>query len=332
MISNKNGGTLMASFHHVYIAACADTDNDGGIYHYTLEGDALTFIEKTPVDKPMYMDLTADDMQIILKQPLHSVHESALVTYPLKDHKLQSPSPIQMTLGMEGCHLCRFHGKTFVANYSSGSLFASDGTLVTHDGHGPNQPRQDMPHTHYINVSPDGKYLLSVDLGQDTIYTYDDTLAELSTAKVPDGYGPRHLAYSDDGKTVFCINELDCSVSVFAYDDGKLTYKNSTFMFDAPLTVRNTAAAIRVSGDYVYASNRGMNDITVLKWDNEKLTVVSKISCGGKSPRDILLVDDILFVTNESSDNVTLFKVNGAELTKLDQELHMPGPLAVAAC
>ena len=103
-------------------------------------------------------------------------------------------------------------------------------------------------------------------------------------------------------------------------------------MFDAPLTVRNTAAAIRVSGDYVYASNRGMNDITVLKWDNEKLTVVSKISCGGKSPRDILLVDDILFVTNESSDNVTLFKVNGAELTKLDQELHMPGPLAVVAC
>ncbi len=319
----------MASFHHVYIAACAKPEEGGGIYHYTLEGETLTLIEKTDVDRPMYMDLTAEDMEIILRSPIDGLHESALVTYPLKDSRLTTPGPIQMTLGKEGCHLCRFHGKTFVANYSSGSLFASDGTLVTHEGHGPNQPRQDMPHTHYINVSPDGNYLLSVDLGQDTIYTYDDSLREISSAKVPDGYGPRHLAYSEDGRTVFCINELDCSVSVFDYADGKLTYKNSTFMFDAPLTVKNTAAAIRVSGDLIYASNRGMNDITCLKWDGEKLTVVSKTPCGGVSPRDILLVDDLLFITNETSDNVTIFKVDGPVLTKLDTELPMPGPLAV---
>ena len=50
---------------------------------------------------------------------------------------------------------------------------------------------------------------------------------------------------------------------------------------------------------------------------------------GGVSPRDFIIADGIMYVTNEKTDNVTLFNVDGSELTKLDYELEMPNPLCV---
>ena len=87
-------------------------------------------------------------------------------------------------------------GISYIANYISGGIASVPGKVVQYEGGGVNLPRQDGPHAHYTCITPDKKYVLAVNLGNDTIYTYDLQLNEIATAKVPDGEGSRHLAFS----------------------------------------------------------------------------------------------------------------------------------------
>lgn len=320
--------------HHLYFAAC---DPKGGIYHYVMQEDKLQFAEKTDCDRPMYLDVKKGSMQVILREPFEGAAESpvccsknsGLAEYPVnEDGSLGAPGEVADTKGVVACHLCRYEGKTFAANYISGSVFSSDGSVQGHSGKGPHPTRQDAPHLHFVQPSPDGKCLFAVDLGTDSIYSYDKDLNLLSTAHVPAGCGARHLAYSEDGKTVFCVNELDSSVSVFAYEDTKLTLLQTVSVLEKE-NKESTAAAIRVKGRYVYVSNRGEDSISCLEWNGSYLQLCSVTPCGGNSPRDFLLVENQMFITNERSNNVTIFRVNGPVLTKVEEEFAMPGPLCV---
>lgn len=323
--------------HHLYFAAC---DVEGGIYHYTMAGKELYFMEKTACDRPMYLNETEGKIQVLLRAPFEENQNSGLVEYPVDlSGKLGEAGNVLDTKGIVACHLCQYEGKTFAANYVSGSVFSSDGLLREHElsdesngiGGSKNPIRQDAPHLHFVQPSPDGKCLFAVDLGNDCIYSYDSNLTLLSVAYVPTGCGARHLAYAEDGKTVFCANELDSSVSVFLYENMKLTLCQTVSVLKQKKE-GNTAAAIRVKGRYIYVSNRGADSISCLEWDGKELKLCSETPCGGESPRDFLIVGSKMFVTNEKSDNVTIFEVNGAVLEKEEQELQMPAPLCVIEC
>ena len=315
--------------YHLYFAAC---DPKGGIYHYVMENGELQFMEKTDCDRPMYLDVQKNSMQVILRAPYPGNEPwgtSGLVEFPVNaDGSLGVPGEMQSTLGAVACHLCRYEDKMYVANYISGSVFSSESKVKEHKGAGPHPTRQDAPHLHYVQPSPDKKCLFAVDLGTDSVYSYDAELNLLSTAHVPEGCGARHLAYSEDGKYVFCANELDSSVSVFAYEDTKLTLLQTVSVLEKE-NPDSTAAAIRVRGNYVYVSNRGADSVSCLEWDGKELVLKSETPCGGNSPRDFLFVDDYVFCTNEKSNTVTVLKAEGSALSLTDQVLEMPGPLCV---
>lgn len=316
--------------YHLYFAAC---DVDGGIYHYVMENNVIAFEKKTKCDRPMFLDVKNDSIQVLLRELFQDDKEkrSGLLEYSLsEDGSLGDLKKKLDTKGIVACHLCRYMGKTFVANYLSGSVFSSDGFIRKHIGFGLNPKRQEASHIHFVKPSPDGKCLFVVDLGTDSIYSYDQNLQLLSTVHVPAGCGARHLAYAEDGNTVFCVNELAFSVSVFAYKDTKLELLQTVSVLENK-NEENTSAAIRVNGSYVYVSNRGENSISCLKWDGTTLTLCSVTPCGGESPRDFLIVDDVMFVTNESTNNVTIFDVRDAFLNKRKEELYMPNPLCVVA-
>ena len=317
--------------YHLYFAAC---DNEGGLYHYTLQDHALKYLDFTPMHRPMYMEANEAGMDVVLQFPFKGSRESGIVNYKIEDYKLVNPSEIVSTKGREGCHICRFEGNVYVANYSSGSLFSSAGVLEVHEGSGPNPYRQEMPHIHYVHPTPDGKYLLSVDLGLDAVYTYDKDLNVISVAHVPAGEGCRHLAFSEDGKTVFCVNELGSSITVFAYDDGVLSPLETVSILPSGIE-GSTAGAIRVCGEYVFASNRGEETIAVCRYDGKALKHLRSIPCGGVSPRDFMIVEDLLFVTNERTNNVTIFRLtldgDTVSYEKLPEELIMPNPLCAVA-
>lgn len=310
----------------IYISSC---DKNGGIYRYGLDGGKLTFADKTPLDRPMYTVCENKKMYVILKETDISTGFGGLMSFDIaKDGGLVNPSKITSTNGICPCHLAVKNGVCYTVNYLSGNIVSSNGKIHSHSGKGINLPRQDAPHTHYVNLSPDGKYLLSCDLGLDGIYTYDFDLNVISVANVPKGHGARHLDYSDDGKYVYCVNELASTVSTFEYDDGKLILKN-TYPCMFRDGIKNTAAAIRFVNGRLYVSNRGDDTVTCFAVSEDRLETVFTQSVEGSFPRDMLIVDGHIIFTNEHTNNVTVFRLSENGMEKTDTAENITDPLCV---
>lgn len=309
-----------------YIADCV---KNGGIYKYSFDGKRAEFISKKEMDFPMYMAKAGERLYIPLRY-MEGSKESGVISFKITGSELTEPSAVQSTHGECACHIAVDNGNIYCANYISGSVCKLPDTLIVHEGHGPNTPRQDKAHTHFVMKTFDG-YILAVDLGMDTVFTYTTDLEEVSKSKIPDGHGARHLVFSKDNRYVYCINELAATVTVFSYNDGRLTPKGTYRSLPEDFHGANTAAAIRISGDgkYLYVSNRGHDSITAFEIDGEELILKSITPCGGKGPRDFNIIGDFLICTNEGTGNVTIFSVDKEKLAFIEEIDGFGGPLCV---
>lgn len=309
--------------YKIYIADCAA---DGGIYLYDFADGTLTEKQKLALDRPMYLAVENKKLYAVLRAPFDGSDKSGILSFDIgTDGESLNRSGIISTEGRVCCHLCVKNAQVFDANYISGSVNKLGVKTVTHTGHGVNPARQDAPHVHFTNFSPDGKYILSCDLGIDTVFVYDFDLNEVSRARVPDGHGVRHLAYS--GNTVYAVNELKSTVSVFDYKDGKLSYVTTVNALPDCFAGENTSAAIRISGDRMYVSHRGYDGICVFDISEKIPKLINAFKSGGKSPRDFIIVDKYIIVTNESGE-VCVFDT---EHYKLQQTVNLISPLC-AVC
>ena len=318
---------------NLYFAACVP---DGGVYHYRSHSGRLEFVKKYQLDRPMYLCAAGGHMYVLLREPFEGSTDSGLFDYKIAaDGSLIDPTEPISTGGRCACHLSMSRGRIYATNYLSGSVVSVDSDknvrLATHSGKGSHPTRQEAPHTHFVRESPDGKCLFAVDLGVDKIYIYDHELNCLGVAAVPSGAGCRHLDYSPDGRYVFCANELASTVTVLRYTDCQLEPLYTVPALPVDYTGESTCAAIRVSSDgkTLYVSNRGHDSVCAYKLSDGILSDPVWTKICGVSPRDFIIADGIMYVTNEKTNNVTLFNVDGRELTKLDYELEMPNPLCV---
>ncbi len=279
---------------HIYITACS---KDGGIYHYTFADKKLTFCEKLPLDRAMYTVIRDKTAYILLRDTGNG--EGGLVRYHISDGgALENPDEVMPSHGVVPCHLCVKNDNVYLVNYLSGNVVKMPDKVVTHSGVGVNLPRQDAPHTHFVTFSPDGKYLLCTDLGLDTVFVYDGGLNEVSRAKVPAGSGCRHLCFGENGRLVYCVNELSSDVSVFSFDNGKLELLD-TYEAIPDFEGRSTAAAIRLYNGFLYVSHRGADCISRFKVVGDGLELLENTPCGGSDPRDFDIADNVLFCANE---------------------------------
>jgi len=248
-------------------------------------------------------------------------------------------------------------GKTlFAANYGGGSVksislnqdgsLSDGGNFSQFHGHSANTNRQAGPHAHFMTTDPSNRFALACDLGTDKvmIYKFTDgilTPNKTSFATVPSGSGARHLAFSRDGKFAYVINEMACTITVFAWDseNGKLNLVENVSALPPDIAAQTsfTAAEILVSpnGKYVYATIRGHDSVSVFAIDalNGKLTFVQNISAGGKVPRG-LGIDPTgrwLITANQKSDNAVEFAIDAAtgKLSPTGQELKIGAPVDV---
>jgi len=313
---------------NIYIASC---DEQGGIFHYNFDSKGnLKLLEKYNLDRPMYLTIDNNKMFAILRSPFSDSKNSGLVTFDIDNNgKLNNKNKCVSTKGEVACHLAVKNNDIYCVNYISGSVIKMPDNLVLHKGVGVHPVRQTSPHTHGVFLSPDGKYVLVTDLGLDTIFIYDRDLKEIFKAKVPDGYGVRHMVFSKCEKYLYCINELNFSISIFRYKEGNLTYVKTINC----QTNNNSGAAIRISnnGKYLYVSNRGDNSITVFKILKEDLKQIQKINCEGDSPRDFILSKNnkYLLCANENSNNVIVFLVNNGIVIKKVDIINVEKPLCI---
>ncbi len=289
---------------NIYIASC---EKDGGIYRYTMSKDGvLTFADKTTLDFPMYMAKANGRMYVVLRAPYAECDESGVCSFKIEaDGSLTDRRDHGSTRGKVACHILVDGDDIYCVNYVSGSVIKLGERLVVHEGHGPHPTRQESAHTHYVGLTPDKKYICVTDLGLDTVFVYNKDLTVRSKATVPSGHGARHLIFSEDGRYMFCANELASTLSVFEYNDGELSLidtENGLFE-DVP----NTAAAIRLNNGRIYMSNRGADSVSEFTFDGKKLKLQRSIPCLGNSPRDFDFFGDFMICTNENSGTVTVF-------------------------
>jgi 6-phosphogluconolactonase len=242
-----------------------------------------------------------------------------------------------------------------VANYAGGSVAVfpvlDDGRLgevsafVQHTGHGTNPQRQEAPHAHSVDLSPDNHFAIVDDLGLDEtlVYKFDSAAGTLAAdpmiAKAAPGAGPRHFAFHPNGRFAYVINEMGSTVAAFGYDagSGALHPLQTISTLPTSFSGQNGAAEIEVhpSGKFLYASNRGHDSIAVFAIDADKgtLTQVEDVSTKGESPRHFEIAPGglLLFDANEKSDNVVIFRIDPqtGRLTATGKVLEIAAPVCV---
>ena len=313
--------------YEVYFASCTET---GGIYHYRMEKDgSFTFLQKTDCDRPMYAVIWDRRIHILLREAFPDRKESGYISYEFDEKAdLCNPSPLSGTKGICACHLTWFHGKLYVTNYLSGSIFSSAGKLRIHHGSSIHLLRQESAHTHCVIPSPDHTCLMVTDLGCDRIVLYDETLEPLSEVSASPGAGPRHLACMGQD-FVACVNELECSVSVYRYRDKTLEWLETQPLLERTVQEGDLGAAVRYRNGMLYASTRGADVISVFSWDGCHLKRKVIADCGGRSPRDFFLAGKWLICTNEASSTVTRIPLgeDGLPTGKAETVLEIPNVL-----
>ncbi|MFG2092114.1 lactonase family protein [Streptomyces sp. NPDC048612] len=237
------------------------------------------------------------------------------------------------TGGAGPCHLSVHPGGRWLlsANYLSGSVavhpvdpatgaLGERTDLVTHTDPPPG-PGQDGPHAHQILTAPDGRHVLAVDLGNDTVYTYRlDTsagrLTRLSHAALRPGAGPRHLTFHPSGGFAYLANEVDNTVVVCRYDrrSGRLTPGAPQSTGTGPGTSFPAQILVTRGGRFAYLANRGHNSLTryAVEAGGARLRLLDTVPVGGDFPRQIAFSPDQrwLFAANQKSGSVTVFAVD----------------------
>jgi 6-phosphogluconolactonase len=235
------------------------------------------------------------------------------------------------------------------ANYTSGSVavhpIGPDGSLgaatqfLQREGTGPNADRQEGPHAHQIAFDPAGAFVFDIDLGSDTVYsstlTEDGQLEEVDRLHIHPGAGPRHMVFHPQVGAAYVINELDSTLSVCGYADGKLQIAQTVSTRPADVPGENYPAELLISADgrYLYGSNRGDNSIAVFSTSSDGLSVelVQTIGSGGNWPRHLAFSNDgtRLYAANEQSDGIAVFTVTDGRLAPEGEPIAWPKPTCV---
>jgi 6-phosphogluconolactonase len=250
------------------------------------------------------------------------------------DRKKDVLTPVNKAFSMGGgpTHIAvdRTGRCVFAANYGGGSVvsFAADeyghlSEAVSFFQYSTDTEKQEKrSHAHRVTVSPDNRYLLVNDLGLDEIHIYrlDAATAKLTPHDPPfwkgtTGSGPRALHFHPNGKCVYCVNELQPTVSVLEWDSAQGVLKRLQEIALVPEGYHGAAAPSDIVFDrqmrFAYVASRlddFMATFAVSPQDGQ-LTFLEQTTCGGKRPRHIALDPSAswLLVANQDSDNVAVF-------------------------
>jgi len=218
--------------------------------------------------------------------------------------------------------------------------------FVQHTGHGANPKRQEGPHAHSIDLSPDNRFAFVDDLGLDEVLTYkfDSSKGSLTPndppfVKLDAGSGPRHFALHPSGKFAYVVAEMASAITALSVDlkSGKLQRLQTLSTLPKDFQGENDDAEVQVhpSGKFVYASNRGHDSIAVFAIDEKKgtLTKIEDVATQGKIPRSFEIdpTGHFLLAENQKSDNIVVFRIDQktGRLTATGQVLEAGSPVCL---
>jgi len=340
----------------VYVGSYTEPANGKGdgiaVYRFDPDTGGLTHLQTVSgVPNPSFLALHPSGRFLYAVNELNEGGVSAFACDPASGELTFLNS--QASHGADPCNIALDDAGRYalVANYTSGSVAAfpveEDGRLqpassvVQHAGSSVNPQRQEGPHAHMIAPSPDGRFVLATDLGTDRIELYRLEGGELvshGSAPVEPGAGPRHFAFAPDGSTVYVINELASTMTVYAYDGerGALQPRQTVSALPKGYASESTCAQIVVAPDgrFVYGSNRGHDSIAI--WAiaaNGTATLIATEPTRGEVPRNVALDPSgvWLLAAHQRSDTIVTFRrdAESGRLTPAGQVTDTGTPVAL---
>lgn len=287
-----NPSFLTLSPNGKYLFACTEskTKNAGSVssFEFNPKNRTLTFInsQKSGGENPVYLMSHQNGKWLVNG----NYTEGSVSVYPVSENGMIQPA---------------------VQNFQF-----SEGSV--------NPDRQDRSHIHSTVFSPDFSYVFLPDLGADKIRTYEfDTekdkplkIADISFTQAVVGSGPRHFTFHPNRKFAYCIEEMGGAVSVYSYENGKLTPVQRIFTHSEKFRENFEGSDVHISpdGKFLYASNRGHeNNIAIFSIrDDGKLKSVGYQPTKGKHPRTFAIDKSgkFLIVTNVVSSDAFVFRRN----------------------
>lgn len=198
---------------------------------------------------------------------------------------------------------------------------------------------------HCVIPSPDNKYLFVADIGGGRIcrvnFNEDDgTMIYDGDISSNNFNGPRHMIFGPEGKFLYLLNQMGGAVTVFKYEsqDGHLQEIQHISCLAKNFQGNNHSAeiAIHPSGDFLYCTNRGPDNICLFKRDkgNGTLKFIETVSSGGKTPVSFIISPDgkYLLSCNIQSNNLSRFSIdlkNGI-ITEFGEKVSVPSPVSLS--
>lgn len=349
----------------MFVGTYTEGGNSKGIYTYRFNQENGTFelLSSATAANPSFLTLSSDGKHLYAvseyndgRQGAYSFdlsQDKALLSYPV----FQSTAPKESSkeelkqAGADPCHIVTDGNYVITANYTGGdiSVFPLDaeGKLKAETQHiafvGKTPKR--VAHIHCIIPTPDKKYILATDLGNDRVYCFRYNKkarknAEVLTAQrvayeVSDGQGPRHLTFSKDGRFAYLIGELGGECVVLGYHKGKLK-EVQRLMADEGGGRGSADIHISPDGRFLYTSHRLKKDgIAIFAIDPKKGTLTKVgYQFTGIHPRNFAITPNgkFLLVACRDDNKIQVFRRDEAtgELTDTSLSISVDKPTCVA--
>jgi 6-phosphogluconolactonase (cycloisomerase 2 family) len=182
----------------------------------------------------------------------------------------------------------------------------------------------DRPHPHMIRSDGSGRFVLSTDVGTDSIFVWKFDLergrlspARKARVKFPSGDGPRHFTFHPNGRWLYSLQEEGSTLVVFDYDEkrGSLTARQTVSTLPENFEGTSLASEVMISpnGKFLYAANRQHNSIACFSIGaTGRLSLEDETWTRGDYPRsfNIDATGRFLYCCNQRSDAITSFKID----------------------
>ncbi|UQW99946.1 lactonase family protein [Streptomyces sp. RerS4] len=327
-------GTSRSGGHRAYIGSF--TSGGGrGVLTATVDPvtGALTPLAVTgTLPDPSYLAL---DRSSGVLYAVSESDEGAVGAFRTTAGGLAALGPAVPVAGSGPTHIALAGSRLLTANYTSGSVSSlpldaegtprGPATVLAHTGAGPDAARQEGPHAHQVVPDPTGRWVLSVDLGTDSVRVCaldpaDGALRVRAEVALRAGTGPRHLAFHPSGAVVYVLHELEPQLTVCRWNAnaGLLEPLREVPLAPegAPDGVRAYPSAVVAAPDgrFLWVAVRGTDTLATfsLTADPTLPRLTDTTSSGGSWPRD-LAVDPSgrrLYAANERSGEVVWFDVD----------------------
>ena len=341
----------MASF---YVGTYTD-QNSRGIYRYELSstGEMINKGLVAETANPSYLRISNNGKYLIAVNEVADEHGMGSI----ESYSIQNDSLILMSRASSGgahpCHI-RINKENFilVSNYNGGNValleLSEKGELIEqdiqqHEGKGLH-PRQTAPHAHSAQFNPYNNEVIAADLGTNELWiTPIDVINKKFIAKkttkliMEEGAGPRHFCFHPQKNWIYVLNELNGSITqVVLSPEGEYHKLETISTLVSNFAGENLSADIHISSDgrFVYASNRGPNQLAIFQVDeiNGHLSLIAHEDTKGNWPRNFQLSpdDDFLLVAHQYSNNLSCFKRDHKTgLLTFISEIDAPSPTCI---